>query len=1076
MMRQYPRIYSLSTVGLIHHREFDYLFHPFRTDFIGESGSGKSMIADLIQLILVGSEAFESATRATDTREPEGMVLQAEKRSKGVGYAFLNIEMEPAQYLVVGSYMETGNRSTQAFIIQAGYDWQQIQHLSAPFSFQQVLKEEDILPIDLLAEYLDEQGLHMKSWQRYSGFHKILFREKIVPLDLASSERLLNDYAGILQSFSRGKMLDTHRSDSLKQFLFGNQETRKILDNYKSAEKDMEQAIGEYGHNLQEIERVTSKHKALIELRELKNKRDEQLYTWLYSNLLFCHQETTRLEKQIKEGIIQYTSALRHQSILKELLADEINRINERLPEMERAQKTAEQEYETILPLHRQVKQVLDWLAEFNCSYEELGSRYSTYKRNQSEKAVLSPFLFALQQKRIADVFDNIPAKQSATELNSHLIKNIAEKEYQIQQKKRLKKYANINDSESLAYWALKQKRAFTIEEESAILHFQDLPRKKPADLNDYLPEPAELIFSLSVAEKSDNGFWITLNGLRKHIPYVTEQILDTTDEGKIRFYFEQYTNTLEQDIFELEKELSIYEAIQETVSAQDNISRILSAYPRKDILDQLSDIPSLNISEERFQEYQESYFEKATILEQFTLVKRAKEQADYELLLAKTNAGEYNAILKTMYADSKPDDDIRLILDQFPRVETSLDSYSVEKENISSSLFTAMNKIDFFREQGQLMQPAFSGIQQLPSLKSSLDSNQTELEKAKDQYLKWYAHLPESLESEEYITEPQIEHKAYIVAEERFIAKYMSIIELYLASEAYRFQDTKDFAELAKNLLPEAFYDVVTGKSENNVIDMIASYLMRINEKNRQLNNRKIQKIKNLLDEVDEIITQQENTIRRIDNFLKGDARITGGYTARLHKKPAATYPKNWMSIFKEMIEDEAGALQNKLGEKIDLAEMMKTAFHNCGGPLHANTAVAKLLDPSNYYELSFTMESESGRINKGSSGQTYAAVALLCIARLSIMSSEEGKAAAPAVRIMPIDEAEGLGSNFDMLYGIAQKYDYQLISLSIGPVGKFIDGEQYLYMLHKNMEVEDPVNYTPVAILCEIDKMPNL
>src|SRR5690606_5304800 len=129
MTKQYPRIYSLSTVGLIHHREFDYLFHPFRTDFIGESGSGKSMIADLIQLIFVGSEAFESATRGTDIREPEGMVLQAEKRSKGVGYAFLNIEMAPAQYLVVGSYMETGNRSTQAFIVQAGYNWQHIQYL-----------------------------------------------------------------------------------------------------------------------------------------------------------------------------------------------------------------------------------------------------------------------------------------------------------------------------------------------------------------------------------------------------------------------------------------------------------------------------------------------------------------------------------------------------------------------------------------------------------------------------------------------------------------------------------------------------------------------------------------------------------------------------------------------------------------------------------------------------------------------------------------------------------------------------------------------------------------------------------
>lgn len=150
-----------------------------------------------------------------------------------------------------------------------------------------------------------------------------------------------------------------------------------------------------------------------------------------------------------------------------------------------------------------------------------------------------------------------------------------------------------------------------------------------------------------------------------------------------------------------------------------------------------------------------------------------------------------------------------------------------------------------------------------------------------------------------------------------------------------------------------------------------------------------------------------------------------------------------------------------------------MKTAFVSCGGSQNTDVSVNKLLDPSSYYELEFKMESETGRINKGSTGQTYAAIALLCIARLSVMSNEEGKKAQPAVRIMPIDEAEGLGSNYDMLHDIARNYDYQLISLSINPVGKFNDGGQYIYMLHKNMEVEEPVNYTPMAILSDGDKI---
>jgi exonuclease SbcC len=49
----YPRIYSLSTIGILKHHIHDYVFHPKRTDFIGSNGVGKSIIADLLQMIFV---------------------------------------------------------------------------------------------------------------------------------------------------------------------------------------------------------------------------------------------------------------------------------------------------------------------------------------------------------------------------------------------------------------------------------------------------------------------------------------------------------------------------------------------------------------------------------------------------------------------------------------------------------------------------------------------------------------------------------------------------------------------------------------------------------------------------------------------------------------------------------------------------------------------------------------------------------------------------------------------------------------------------------------------------------------
>lgn len=35
--KNYPRIYSIHTVGIRNHNNADYLIHPLRTDFTGES-------------------------------------------------------------------------------------------------------------------------------------------------------------------------------------------------------------------------------------------------------------------------------------------------------------------------------------------------------------------------------------------------------------------------------------------------------------------------------------------------------------------------------------------------------------------------------------------------------------------------------------------------------------------------------------------------------------------------------------------------------------------------------------------------------------------------------------------------------------------------------------------------------------------------------------------------------------------------------------------------------------------------------------------------------------------------------
>ncbi len=1074
-MKNYPRIYSLSTVGLIHHREFDYLFNAFRTDFIGESGSGKSMIADLIQLILVGSDAFESSTKSNEVRDPAGMVLITQNQSKGIGYAFLNIEIGPQKYLPVGVYIESGVRSTQAFIIQAGYKWNEIEYLGSPLSYKQLLINGEIANTDMLKQHLDNQHLHIQFWQRLKEFHRILYRERIVPLDLASSDRLLKDYAGILQSFSRGKTLDTQKSDSLKQFLFGDVEAKRIMENFRKAEKDMGNAIDEYGRNLQEIERVTQKQRELLELRDLKQKMDAAREALLLKNLLYSFQQRSVVEKEIKDIVLQFLSASQHQRVLIEILSLEQTKIAQQLPSLYEKKKEAEETWREIAGDHDQFLKVSKLLSQLNCTLDELQIKYNQYKIDQAQYYAYTTFADALRSKNLLELFDALPTKESFSQLKDHISSVVTELEQRLFQKTRLQQYSNIDDPHSLTYWALQQKRRLSHEQESAIVHFQTLPRTKQEDHSDYLPHPSDLILSLNFAEKEEKGFWIILNGIHSFIAYVKDRILDTDDERVIRSYFENYTHTLKEDITSIKWQLSQYQSIVKVMDEQTNPILAIQGYRRKEELRYFKPSETLEFSPERLSEYRKIYNRRDAIQEEYQQAKNRKtliEEEGRELERQERDCA--NALTNLSTPAIAPA--VQAIIDQERLALSFPDFYQQEKENVFTQLSRQENKSSYARTESFSINKAYQNGSLLPKLKVDLGTYVEDLEKHKKQFLRFYNELPELLVSTEYIDDPsKIEGPSYIKAEMAYNTHYQSIIKQFIPSEDYQLGIDKDFVAMAKSLLPEAFQGTVLNDSDNDIVDTVSSYLIRINEKNRQLNNRKIQKIRDLLDEVDEITTQQENTIRRIDNFLHRSAQITGGYTARLHRKASLNFPKQWIVRFKDELEDNhSGSLGNRLGEKISLDEMMLAAFYNCGGSISSRATIAKLLDPSSYYDLSFSMESESGRVNKGSTGQTYAAISLLCIARLSIMSSDENKAIEPAVRIMPIDEAEGLGSNYDMLYDIAKRYDYQLLSLSIGPVGRFKDGEQYLYMLHKNMEVDEPINYTPVAILSEADKNP--
>ncbi|WP_298740157.1 hypothetical protein [uncultured Chitinophaga sp.] len=1073
-MKQYPRIYSLSTLGLIHHQEFDYLFHPFRTDFIGESGSGKSMIADLIQLIFVGSDAFESATKATGKREPEGMVLTEGGHSKTMGYALLNIEMQPNKYLVAGAYIETGNRNVQAFIIQQGFDKNEIVYLDKPVLHKDLVVDDNIQPLDQLKDILTEKGLFCQSWSRLKKYHELLYKQNILPIDLSTNDRLLKDYAEILQSFSRGKLLDTQKSSSLKDFLFGRDTANSIYETYKTAVKDMEATIGEYGANLQEIARVTEKEAALLALKKIRDERDQYQKIWIEKQLLYANQETLTLRKEIIDTITAFAKAKQHYNILHELLKTEITHLESAIPLLEIEKQALSNKYDESLVSYKETGKVPKWLQETNCTMEQLRDKYEENNQVRLKKENLKNLIQELKSKNLETSFEQVKAKDSIGSLNQFLTDAITALKTEIETKEVLKRFSNLNDPDSFANWAIAQKRPFTLDEESAILEFQKLPRKKPANNKDYLPSPQDFIDALEMIEKEDTGFWINLNGIRKFVPYTPKQIFDTTDTQTITSYFGEYSTSLDEEISNAKKKLGDYPTIQTILLNLPNPTDALAAYNDKEKVIAYKLIDSLYVGETEFVKALDAYKNKSEIEDSYNEAKQNLDDIQEKITESKTLL----SVFKSYHGvdNSATDDFITQIEsnDEFAGIILETDrTYELMKGNVQAAFKQSSDKGAFIKDNQNEIRPRLSAISSIQNKIKEYEEWKEKLEKVKLQYLNLYNSVPDNLVADAYIPNPNKEHEMFIRAEAEYFSSYKKTIQQYIPSEAFRLEEDDNLSELAKSLLPEAFHEaVLSDQSEETIIETIANYLHRINDKNRQLNNRKIQKIKDLLHDVDVAASQQENIIRRIDNFLKDETSITGGYKARLKKSTATLFPKEWMSRFQENLEDTSNNFTGKLAEKIDLENMIVTAFLDCGGHAGMQVTAQKLLDPSVYYEVEFKMESATGRVNKGSTGQTYAAIALLCIARLSVMDNEEGKKQQPAVRIMPIDEAEGLGSNYDMLHDIAQLYDYQIISLSIGPVGKFKDGEQYLYILHKNMEEEAAVNYTPMAILCEADK----
>jgi hypothetical protein len=708
---------------------------------------------------------------------------------------------------------------------------------------------------------------------------------------------------------------------------------------------------------------------------------------------------------------------------------------------------------------------------------QSLETVYQDYREKKERYALLEELKTNLSANKLQSFFEQSEWIKGIAAGNEYFGKRINEIKSGLEHLNLLSGLFDINNPDSLVRWAISLNRPLTRVEESLLLHFQTMQRTEPENPthgNRYLPSP-EALFENPQFEERTNGFWIDLGGIWEYVDYISEQRFHTTDKDAVHKYFELQNQNIEQQKKQMEDEQKNLQNLNAIILQLNNATRAIEIYQNKEELDDFKEIKPLNINDEKVQSYSNCLKRKEAVeLEYQKSLHKHKE--------AITAQTENSSILEKLPAKIAK---IKELLQNIESNKILLDSI-VQQFSINqaydydlSFYLDSDDKIDKFQTELEIQKEDIKLIDKIKEDKVSFDKLNEELHQKEETFQFRYNELPVDENKLTPIIAHHVQQKQqeYIKANADYNAEFNTIVQNFIPNESYKFEnENKDFADLMTHLLPDIFKnDKVI---EEEATGKIESYLTQINDKSRDLNAKKVRKIGDLLDDVQLAVSTQADIVRKINRFFSGgEKRISGNYKLNLAHTPAKGFPVNWLSEFKNKANEQLDLFDNSIASKIlkviSIEEKIKEAFKELTGNRNPDIGIADLLNPNSYMELSLEMQDANGKTNKGSTGQTYTAIALLCIARLSIVGNKRGEKDC-AIRFMPIDEAEGLGSNFDMLYEIAQKYDYQIITFAINPLGRY--DEQFIYILHRNPDVDANINYTPMAICSNTDIKDNL
>jgi exonuclease SbcC len=1022
---KYPLIYSLSTVGMLKHYNQDYLIHEQRTDFTGANGVGKSIIADIFQLIFINDKQLFQF--GTESYKKEARQLHKLPHRCKDAFAFLTLEIEAEKFICIGICIpNTSSRPLKPFIITADPD--------TTLAMKDRAFSRDKLPVarhfvntqgrfsvveELGKRFRDSYGLYFEYYStsdQKDEHYGRLYDQELLPVDLSvpSSKRA---FAKIVQSFSRARS-SGDRSEELKDFLFDGME-KELEQTFDSHKTEIERQLRDYDELQVFIADLEAKQLRLEELHAL----DDLLQTARKNNLLgnsgYSLHASNRAKTAYEHKIAEYRTAVEKSGLMTarlptfRRLADGYEKLaasaQTKLDAIAECKGTA-QKISSI------EKRIIDLTLDDLPDIQELGTDdyniedyadQELLKRIQHFTPVYRQYgsIFAIeqitetQQQLLLDRRNKIKADMAYHELIISLFTDPGE--------------------DTLIAQVLCSTHPVSPAQEAVLFHLLKTHWGKPNGLDFPYYAEAYDFFSeeriLPMAGES-GAFWLELGGLFMQVPPLNHQPvfgspelrsqaaagLAATHRGMLDLAEAEL-----QQLQQFEKGLVYDKAVAPCL---DGLDVRLNHYSAATALTETAQLilqldgktERLILEKEELRAAISSQLKKAGIMPKDDLI-AISEREKANLAYWKPRASDYRERVIKDTADEKTlrESSVPLLSEQTQERKSAMDRAEV----MYLAARTELEK--YYPELITEALPEASEVE-LSQLKQRYD-------KAELDYSSAYRAACEQFKETANGANPEL---AVELKEGRYS---FPLLERALLGGRVMFRD-----HIAEELR-------TANRSRHKLVASIHETMLKI-----------FSKTKSKYDEY-------QRQIWDLNVFFKGKT-ISNNYFFNVEFKPSEDFPIAWIN----QLQQQSGQLYKPdelpIGQPV---EVFVEDFFKTAAGYRKRVAFRDLLDPRTYFTLDAGLQDSEGKEVSGSTGETYSAKVLLGIGRLSKVQS----ANRPGIRFIILEETANLDkTNFNNFPAIAEEFGYQIITMTPKPFGS--DGEAGWYLHHLIPGVTPAVN----------------